>query len=281
VLLSESFAELHCFRVEPPPASHREWVGVGFVPARDRPGITDVAGTLWLDRESAELRLLELRYAPQPREFDEVRTGATIEFLRLATGNWLVNRWAIRTPRATRTLASVSVGGRSSARREVISVGAVQVTGGEVTSVERGRTLVYATAQPSRAPPLARSDSDSARAASVSLPSCDPGDVGLGKALLHGVVFQGASTAVVGAAISVSWKYAFAVAGGGAFSWRSRKIDTMSGDGGSWFFCGVPRDTRLTLEASHAGRRASFEVFIPSERAVATVDVELPGRVAP
>jgi hypothetical protein len=281
VLLSESFAELHCFRVEPPPAGHREWVGVGFLPARMRPGITDVAGTLWLDRESAELRLLELRYAPQPREFDAVNTGATIEFLRLATGNWLVNRWAIRTPRATRTLASVSLGGRPSAQREVLSVVAVQVTGGEVTSVERGRTQVYATAQPSRARPLVPGDSVHTPDSAALLPSCDGADVGLGKALLHGVVFQGARTGVVGAAISVTWKYGFAVAGQGAFSWRTRKADTTSGNGGAWFLCGLPRDTRLTLEASHAGRKASFEVFIPSERAVATVDVELPGRIAP
>src|SRR3990172_7464770 len=62
VLLSESFAELHCFHVEPPSASRPEWIGVGFRPARDRRGGTGIEGTLWVETAAPGGRPPELRY---------------------------------------------------------------------------------------------------------------------------------------------------------------------------------------------------------------------------
>ena len=68
VLLSESFVAGHCFHTEPWTRDGRDWVGVGFSPASARRNLVDIEGTLWLDRASAELRLLEYRYANMPRE---------------------------------------------------------------------------------------------------------------------------------------------------------------------------------------------------------------------
>ncbi|MBI1809761.1 MAG: carboxypeptidase regulatory-like domain-containing protein, partial [Gemmatimonadetes bacterium] len=79
VLLSDLFASTHCFALEPPPEGGADWVGVGFRPSRDREGISDITGTLWLDRATDELRLIELRYTGLPRAYDEAGVGARVE----------------------------------------------------------------------------------------------------------------------------------------------------------------------------------------------------------
>ena len=271
VLLSDSFAELHCFNLEPPAADHREWVGVGFRPARERAGITDINGTLWLDRASAELRLLDFAYSPQPQEYDAAHVGATLEFLRLAAGNWLVNRWVIRMPLATRSAASPGIGGRLAPREGRLVVNAVQASGGEVTHVERGRDVLYATAQPSRADSVVLSPGSA-----MALPPCAPDEVGRNKALLHGVLLDAARRPVAGAAVSVEWKAQFSFASGRGVSWTSKRLDTASNSAGLWVFCGAPRATPLALRVTHLGRMAGLEVLIPADRAVATVEVGIP-----
>ena len=58
-LLSNAFASLHCFREVPGPRDKPDWVGIRFQPAKERDGIVEIEGTLWLDRASSELRQLE------------------------------------------------------------------------------------------------------------------------------------------------------------------------------------------------------------------------------
>ena len=77
VLLSPSFAAAHCFRLQAPPRGrggpdrrHR------FSPARDRRDVRDIEGTAWVDRQSAELRTLEIRYTNLPGDRWTQRTRA-------------------------------------------------------------------------------------------------------------------------------------------------------------------------------------------------------------
>lgn len=150
VLLSASFAELHCFHAEPPPAEHADWVGVAFRPARERRGLADIEGTLWLDRESAELRRLDFRYTGIPREYMEANVGGRVEFQRLSTGNWIVNRWVIWMPRARRETSFAPRGGIP---QQQLVVTAILATGGLVTSVARGREVIYTAGPPATPKP--------------------------------------------------------------------------------------------------------------------------------
>ncbi len=144
VLLSESFASVHCFHVEPPPAGRAELIGVGFTPARGRADTKDVEGTLWLDRASAELRSLEYRYTNVAPVAERAGAGGRVEFLRLASGEWLVSRWRILMPQVGEP---ERFPGDATRRILVASPDAalkgVQIRGGEVTSVWRGDSLVY------------------------------------------------------------------------------------------------------------------------------------------
>lgn len=101
ILLSDTFLQDHCFRTrtEDPPRS--EWVGLAFEPAEGRE-VPEVRGTLWLDRETAELRRLEFEYVNLGLPTREHRAGGTVEFTRLPTGPWIVHRWSLRMPRIER-----------------------------------------------------------------------------------------------------------------------------------------------------------------------------------
>ena len=137
VLLSESFASQHCFRLEPAPAEHAGWTGLGFSPRPDAPHRYDVDGVLWIDRASAELRALTYHYTGVPVEYTDAGVGGELEFMRVGAGSWIVSRWEIRTARARRTVSSgVSI--RPSAREDRLSVDGLVATGGLVTRVESG-----------------------------------------------------------------------------------------------------------------------------------------------
>jgi len=98
VLFSPSFLSLHCLRAQLPAAGQdRNLVGVAFEPVRDRT-VSDIAGVLWLDRNTAELRDLEFRYTGL--RLRARLAGGQIDFRRLPTGAWVIERWWLRAPMA-------------------------------------------------------------------------------------------------------------------------------------------------------------------------------------
>ncbi len=90
VLLSESFAGTHYFHVEPSTTDRPQMVGVGFTSMLNRPDVSNIEGTLWVDRTSSELRSLEFRYTNLPPVAARTNAGGLVEFMRLSTGSWLV-----------------------------------------------------------------------------------------------------------------------------------------------------------------------------------------------
>jgi hypothetical protein len=97
VVLSESFAELHCFGIKVGGGDREGLIGLSFepVPGRDLP---DVEGVLWLDRTTAQLQYLEYRYTRLPLPVRSEKIGGRVEFQRLPSGVWIVSRWWIRMP---------------------------------------------------------------------------------------------------------------------------------------------------------------------------------------
>lgn len=97
-LLSDPFFSGHCFRTVPPgDADPPDWVGLAFEPAsQDRR--SDIRGTLWLDRVSAELRRLDFRYTRLPTWARGTEAGGVLQFAPLPGGGWIVQRWSLRVP---------------------------------------------------------------------------------------------------------------------------------------------------------------------------------------
>jgi hypothetical protein len=107
VLLSSAFASTHCLHIHRGSASDARLVGMDFAPApgNHRP---EIEGTFWLDGASRELRSLEFTYANLASVERDTLAGGRVQFLRLATGEWIIPDWVIRAPIAARATAIVA-----------------------------------------------------------------------------------------------------------------------------------------------------------------------------
>ncbi len=100
-LLSDTFMEGHCFQVvqrDDAPGL----VGLAFEPARSS-GLPGIRGALWLEVDTARLRLLTFQYTRPPPGVEisglpGYALGGQVEFAELPDGSWVVRRWHIRTP---------------------------------------------------------------------------------------------------------------------------------------------------------------------------------------
>jgi len=128
VLLSDAFLDAHCFRLREGRSDSEGLLGVAFEPVGDRSRrLPDIAGTLWLDRETAELRWLEYRYVNILPGIATDLIGGRVEFQRLENGTWIIPEWWIRMPRIVQ-----EVGGGGAPR---VRIGGYRQSGGRVTEV--------------------------------------------------------------------------------------------------------------------------------------------------
>ncbi len=97
VLLSDAFLDTHCFRLAGENEAEQV-VGLNFEPTETRRRVTDVSGTLWLDRETAELRWLEYTYWNLDLQVRSASAGGRVEFRRMPAGTWIVPEWWIEMP---------------------------------------------------------------------------------------------------------------------------------------------------------------------------------------
>lgn len=95
VLLSAEFQDTHCFTLR---EGENGLIGLAFAPVAQGEH-SDVAGALWIDRASDELRRVEYRYTRVPgmSEPGDAASGR-IDFRRMRDGRWIVSRWSVRMP---------------------------------------------------------------------------------------------------------------------------------------------------------------------------------------
>ena len=254
-LLSNRFAATHCFRIDAPSRVHPQWVGIAFRPTQDRDWIRDIEGTLWIDRASSELRLLEFKYTNLPHEVDVPEVGGFVEFLRVPTGHWLIARWAIRAPKLVRRSRGGGAvpGGCGS---EIVVVEAISVIGGEVTRARRGTTELYGAD-----PRLVASDG--LNGVKPSQPSACGAGIRDGVSL-SGTVRAGGPEA--GAVVLVTWTAATP----GAQS----RLSTVTDDRGAWIITCAPENLKLAVTASSAGANSAVRT-VPTIAGRNVVGLEL------
>jgi carboxypeptidase family protein len=139
VLLSEEFLRDHCFRLRDGDGRRAGQIGLAFEPVKGREK-PDIAGTLWVDRKTAELRDLEYSYSRLPNLPGTAKSddfGGHMEFHRMPTGAWIVERWVIRMPvlvdrGAFSARSATVIPGSALTRPERIQLAAVREEGGEV-----------------------------------------------------------------------------------------------------------------------------------------------------
>ena len=167
VLLSDVFLAGHCFALRPPVAEHPGWVGVEFEPAQRRNNIIEIIGTAWLDRATAELRLVEFRYTNLPSDVQRAGAHGRIELVRLPSGEFVINRWFITIAGVQETRFETREFGllHSDARRVVTHA---NVSGGELRAARVAGLEQYALPNAQVTLTLA-ADSDAVSTAFASL----------------------------------------------------------------------------------------------------------------
>lgn len=132
VLLSDMFANSHCFSARVSRGDQPGLIGLAFEPTEDR-DLPDVSGVLWLNQDTGELSFVEYRYTDPPWDLDFSDAGGRIEFEQLATGAWIVKRWWIRMPIiALRPMQTVRIGRQP---LDQFYLAGIRETGGWITEV--------------------------------------------------------------------------------------------------------------------------------------------------
>lgn len=134
VLLSDEFLSSHCFKLQAAPRGQLGLLGLGFEPVGGAK-TPDIAGVLWLDRASAELRHAEFSYQRLPAAFADGDYRARLEFRGISGGGWIVDRWWIRMPLELTRQAHVRFADTDLSAREELRESAVREEGGEVLAV--------------------------------------------------------------------------------------------------------------------------------------------------
>ena len=128
VLLSQSFANDHCFTLQPHP-DEQTLIGLEFQPVRSRE-IPDIRGVMWLNRQTAQLQTMEFQYDRLPWPVSLRHAGGQIDFEQLPNGLWFVSEWRLRLPRLSRFTRGTMLG-----QYRVVSY---SETGGYVVQLRRG-----------------------------------------------------------------------------------------------------------------------------------------------
>ncbi len=127
VLISDAFVAGHCFWTDTRKSAD-SLLALRFRPIRDE-GRADVAGTIWVDRKTSELRLVEYSYV-NTDAFAGHPAGGKTWFQRLPDGTWITDRWSIRLPLLRRGLnADILRSGFGETGGHVIEVRAAKRTG--------------------------------------------------------------------------------------------------------------------------------------------------------
>lgn len=98
VLLSDEFLDTHCFKMDRAERSPEGFIALGFEPTGETKSVPDIAGTMWLDPESAELQWLDFDYRFLDPEMTSPEVGGRVSFERMPDGTWIVPEWWIRMP---------------------------------------------------------------------------------------------------------------------------------------------------------------------------------------
>lgn len=255
VLLSEDFAATHCLRlVNDDPTSVRR-VGLAFAPVTEPRSKLDVAGVLWLDRETYALDRVEFRYVPTlSADVPDSTFGGRVHFRRLASGHLIVAQWVLRMPiYAPEAEQRLARGGTTSQmliraeRRERIA--GMQVARGAVRAFDAPpEPLPAVTLAPRR---------------SVGRPTCDGvAAVGGNSGGILGDVHDARDRGVSGARVRATWHQQ--VSSGGRLVFREQWAEAGADAQGRYALCALPRGVPLSVFArTPSARSAPTRVFLP------------------
>jgi hypothetical protein len=143
-LLSRSFSAKRCFAFEPAPPGQPDWIGLHFRSPDFRIGVSDIEGTIWMDRATLEPRGLGYRYSNLPPAFNPAEAGGTLRFRRLPTGHWIVEEWTVRVPSgAFRRIYSYDIRGAPSGFATALTLDGVRMVTVRLMELEMNGSPIF------------------------------------------------------------------------------------------------------------------------------------------
>lgn len=258
VLLSDDFAATHCFRIVPDDPTSIRRVGIGFAPVGLAAGTVDVAGIIWVDRETFQLDRVEFRYEPLlSQDHPDSTFGGEVRFARLPTGHVVVTRWSLRMPiYAAADDGRVARAGQTSAmlirpeRREIVA----------------GLKLVRGAVRNFDAPPVPLPAVTAAPRRSAGPPTCESvGGVRGSVGAVTGAVQDARGRDVSGARVRARWHQA--VVSGGRVVFREQWVEAGTDPQGRYALCGLPVGVALTVAARREQAQSPGARFVLLEGA--------------
>lgn len=213
VLLSPAFVTTHCLRVVSGAGDSTTRIGLAFEPTLQR-SRTDIAGVMWLDRETAQLREVDFRFTGSETLDDAPYQGGRVRFGVLPSGHWVVTDWQLRMPRPL--------------ERELT------VWGFDIGEITFQREVVFTTGGPF--------DDILPTGTSVVAMACGAHIIHADTGMLHGEVVDRDGRPVEDALVTVEWR----TIGSGHTS-----LIASTSEDGRWYACGVPHGRRVTVSAAH------------------------------
>lgn len=136
VLLDESFAATHCFRLRASNQGRDGQIGLAFEATPGRDTLVEVGGVIWLDASPLALRAIEFDFTGLEPAAMRSQPGGRVEFQTANNGIPVITSWTLRMPRLGRVIGAPVV--RPSprrARRTDLRLMSVEETGGELLDV--------------------------------------------------------------------------------------------------------------------------------------------------
>lgn len=260
LLIDDRFLERYCLHLSDARAEHPDWIGVAFRPSRFR-RITQIEGTLWIDRHSGELRRMDYGYTGLQGAELQLDPGGRLEFTRLELGIWFISRWFVRVPAIGSWVehsprATLFIGMRD--------VPVVRVRG-EVLDLAVDSRVVFTAGA-----------TDLLRDGEL-VPAAVPTDLVPGVCATPGafVNASGRVLAASGAAVTdAELRFVWRANGGPSAGWLQSHARTRSR--GDFIACGLPSNQPITVEIRAEGfEPAGTTLRVGSPRSAARLDIVL------
>ncbi|MCC6244821.1 MAG: carboxypeptidase regulatory-like domain-containing protein [Gemmatimonadaceae bacterium] len=285
VLLSDAFAAGHCFQVVEGTDARAGSVGVSFRPVTTRRGIVDIRGTLWLDRASSALQLVEYVYDPLPADEQRAGVGGDVHFARSDGGLWFVSHWSIRMPRVAVRRTAPVLGPRPIPARTVRVLEGVRRSGGEVVALFENDQLAYR--RPARV--AAAIDAPARRVSAIPdsidrtiHPICGPIGATTDSGVVEGRVTSDGVRGLGGVSVVARWRDVKDVVGGSLVTYRDHQREALTVADGQYVLCGVPLGHPVTVYAKQENVRSrTYERRLPVEAPVWYLDLRAEADATP
>ena len=141
VLASNEFSDMMCYRVVA--AADSSLIALSFEPSKSKRGISELRGTITLDRRTAALRSLDFRYTNLRKVLEDAGAGGRMEFVSMRDGSWAISRWIIRMPLIARTSLQVRRG-----LSVIETIDATEVGGGDLLVARHGADTLWKRSVP-------------------------------------------------------------------------------------------------------------------------------------